>query len=71
MKDFFLAALPYICIGIAIALFVVNHGMIKKGKNNFMTEGMCLGLCVGTALGGNGMIYGMVLGMVVGMFIEK
>ena len=77
MKDFLMAALPWICIGIAIALFAANHGAAKKAKDgdehygNYMTEGMCLGMCVGTALGGNGMIYGMLIGLVVGMLINK
>ena len=69
MKEFMMAALPWICIGFAIALFAANHGAVKKAKDsdkeygNYMTEGMCLGMCVGTALGGNGLIYGMLLGL--------
>ena len=77
MKEFMLAALPWICIGIAIALFAASQGVVKKAKDsgkehgNYMAEGMCLGVGVGTALGGNGLIYGMLLGLVVGMFIKK
>ena len=77
MKEFMMAALPWICIGIAIALLAASHGMAKKAKDsgkehgNYMTEGMCLGMCVGTALGDNGLIYGMLLGLVVGMLIKK
>ena len=77
MKEFMMAALPWICIGFAFALFAANHGAVKKAKDsdkeygNYMTEGMCLGMCMGTALGGNGLIYGMLLGLVVGMFIKK
>ena len=77
MKEFMMAALPWICIGIAIALFAANHGAAKKAKGsdkeygNYMTEGMCLGMCVGTALGGNGLVYGMLAGLVVGIFIKK
>ena len=72
-----MTALPWICIGIAIAMFAANHGAAKKEKendenySNYMTEGMCLGMCVGTALGGNGLIYGMLFGLVVGMLIKK
>ena len=46
MKEFMMAALPWICIGIAIALFAANHGTVKKAKDgdkhygNYMTEGM-------------------------------
>ena len=53
MKEFMMAALPWSCIGIAIALFAVNHGATKKAKDsgkeygNYMTEGMCLGMCAG------------------------
>ena len=77
MNEFLMAALPWICIGIAIALFAANHGAAKKSKNsdkeygNYMTEGMCLGMCIGTALGGNGMICGMLIGLVVGMLVKK
>ena len=77
MNEFLAAALPWICIGIAIALFAANHGVGKKAKEdgteygNYMTEGMCLGMCVGTALGGNGLIYGMMIGMAIGMCIKK
>ena len=77
MKEFMMAALPWICIGFAIALFAANHGTAKKAKDsdkeygNYMTEGMCLGMCMGAALGRNGLIYGMLLGLVVGMFIKK
>lgn len=77
MKDFIMAALPWICIGIAIALFAANYGAAKKAKDdekeygNYMTEGMCLGMCVGTALGGNGLSFGMLIGMAIGMCIRK
>ena len=77
MKEFMMAALPWICIGFAIALFAASHGTAKKAKDsdkeygNYMTEGMCLGMCVGTALGENGLVYGMLIGLVVGMLIKK
>lgn len=77
MTEFIMAALPWICIAVAIALFAANHGSAKKAKEegreyeNYMTEGMCLGMCVGTALGGNGLIYGMMIGMAVGLCIRK
>ena len=77
MKEFMMAALPWICIGVAIVMFAENHSAAKKAKEsdkeygNYMTEGMCLGMCVGIALGGNGLVYGMLMGLVVGMFIKK
>ena len=77
MKEFMMAALPWICIGIAIALFAANHGAVKKAKENdkeygnYITEGMCLGMCVGTALDGNSLSLGMLIGMAIGMCIRK
>ena len=77
MKEFLTAALPWIIIANAIALFAANHSAAKKTKDsdkeygNYMTEGMCLGMCVGTALGGNGLIYGMMIGMAISMCIRK
>ena len=37
MKDFITAALPWIIIGIAIALLAVNAGKRKKGEKKPMT----------------------------------
>lgn len=70
MKDFIMAALPWICIGLAIAIFAVNAS--KKANNktqsdidtkdseqeedNYMAIGMCLGMCLGCALGATGII---------------
>ena len=77
MNEFLTAALPWICIGVAVALFAVNHGAVKKAKENdkeygnYITEGMCLGMCVGTALGGNGLIYGLLVGMAIGVCIKR
>lgn len=77
MKEFMIAALPWICIGIAIALITVNHGLMKKAKeegeeyDNYMGIGMCLGVSIGTALGGHGTAYGMLFGLVVGMLVKK
>lgn len=77
MKEFMMSVLPWICIGIAVALFAANHGAAMKAKGsdkecgNYMTESRCLGMCVGTALGGSGLIYGMLIGLVVGMLIKK
>lgn len=77
MRDFFVSALPWVCIGIMVAMFAVNHRELKKSKENgreyanYMVEGMCLGMCVGTALGGRGLIYGMLIGLAVGMHIKK
>ena len=81
IKDFILTALPWVCIGLAIAILAAHWG--SKGKqnagkddkntpeDNYMVEGMCLGMAVGFSLGGAGYSYGMLLGMVIGMCIPK
>lgn len=38
MNEFLMAALPWICIGIAIALFAANHGAAKKAKTDGKEE---------------------------------
>ena len=79
MKDFILAALPFIVIGVCIAVLAANHGKIKESKNkNCLEEGMCLGMCFGVAIStaldlnlGLGISLGMLIGETVGMFIKK
>lgn len=71
MKGFILAALPWVCIGIAIALCAVNIGGKKEEQGNFMVEGMCLGMCVGLSIDAAYTTYGMLVGTVIGMFIKK
>lgn len=67
MSDFFKAALPWVLIGIAIAIFAANHSRQKKSQaaenqhadaaegkpytENRMTEGMCIGMCMGVMFG--------------------
>lgn len=71
MKDFIMAALPWVCIGIAIALWAASAGRKKKGQDSFVAEGMCLGLCVGLCLDAAYIGYGMLAGAVIGMLIRK
>lgn len=79
MKDFILAALPFIVIGVCIAVMAANHGKLKEGKNkNYLGEGMCLGMCFGVAIStalnlnlGLGISLGMLIGETVGMFMKK
>lgn len=65
-----MAALPWVIMGIALAVLAVNFS--KKANNktkvdveikdsedeedNYMTLGMCLGMCIGSALGASGII---------------
>ncbi len=64
MMEFIKAALPWVMVGIAIAIFIVR--MVQKSKlqqqkgpgkkGDCMTLGMCFGMCVGVALGTSGMM---------------
>ena len=79
--DFLRAALPWIVMGLLLAVFAARSaGRKKKEKeiDNYGTEGMCLGMCFGTAVGaalgnntGIGITLGMLLGLAVGTSIKK
>ena len=78
MKDFIFAALPFIVVGICLALLAANHNRIKDSEEkNHMTEGMCIGMCFGLLLdnvgifSGFGMCIGMALGLLIGTYIQK
>lgn len=43
MKDFILAALPFVIMGISFAIIIVNNHK-NKNKGTYTTEGMCLGM---------------------------
>lgn len=48
--DFLRAALPWIAIGLLLAVFAARSaGRKKKEKesDNYGTEGMCMGMCLG------------------------
>ena len=75
------AALPWIVLGLLLAVFFARaaHGKKKEAKKeDHGSEGMALGMCLGVALStalhinvGLGMMAGMVLGLLVGSGIEK
>ena len=74
--DFLRAALPWIAVGLLLAVFAAR-GARKKNKKeqtgDYGTEGMCLGMCFGTAIGtalGNNTGIGISLGMLIGLAIE-
>ena len=76
--DFLRAALPWIAVGLALAVLCVRGAGKKKKKADYGTEGMCLGMCVGTAIGaslgnniGLGISLGMLIGLAIGTCIEK
>lgn len=76
MKDFILAALPFIITGISIIIITVNS---KKNKENYIPEGMCIGMSFGLMFSnlfnsnymGLSLSIGMLLGEVIGSFIKK
>lgn len=78
---FIQAALPWVAMGLLLAVFAVRnaHGKKEKDKNgDYGTEGMCLGMCLGTAIGtsfgnntGLGISLGMLIGLAVGTSIKK
>ena len=79
--DFLSAALPWLCIGLLLAIFFAQNARKKNAKTkheNFSTEGMALGMCFGVAIGssvgsntGIGLTLGMLAGFVIGSLIEK
>ena len=81
VMDFLSAALPWISIGLLLAIFFVKSARNKKqdkAKENYGTEGLSLGMCfgvaIGTALGSNtgiGLSLGMLAGLAIGSCIEK
>ena len=73
---FLRAALPWISMGLLLAVFCAK-GAGKKKKDdqtdNYGTEGMCLGMCFGTAIEntGIGLSLGMLIGLAIGTCIKK
>ncbi len=75
MKEFILAALPYIITGLSIIIICVNN---KKKNKNYIMEGMLFGLSLGASLSttlkvdmGLGMTIGMLIGEAIGSYIKK
>ena len=79
--DFIRAALPWITIGLLLAVFFARSNEKKQDEDrreDYGTEGMCLGMCFGTAIGtalgnntGIGISLGMLMGLAVGTCIQK
>ncbi len=74
MKDFIVAALPFVVMGICLAIFFANRKKIKE--KTFMPFGMCIGLAIGISIGtaeghtGLGATTGMLVGMVIGLLVK-
>lgn len=78
LYDFMSAALPWIAMGLLLAIFFARTANGTKKEEDHGSEGMALGMCFGVALStalhinvGFGMMAGMVLGLLVGSGIEK
>lgn len=83
--DFISAALPWLCMGLFLAIFFAKSNRKKKDetnsgkeKENYSSEGMSIGMCLGVALGvsfgnniGLGLSLGLLLGLAIGSCIEK
>lgn len=84
MKDFISAALPWVIMGLSVAVFAVylNNGKRKKNHDeksgDYLPVGMSMGMCIGVMLGssdiiglGLGISLGTFIGMLIGMCIKK
>lgn len=79
--DFLRAALPWITVGLLLAVFFARNARKKKNEEqtgDYGTEGMCWGMCLGTAIGtslgnhtGLGISLGMLIGLAIGTGIRK
>ena len=79
--DFLSAALPWIAMGVLLAVLFARGAGRKKDtekKEDYSSEDMVLGMCFGVAMGsalhidiGLGLIAGMLLGLIFGSGIEK
>ena len=75
MKDFIFAALPFIIIGICLAIIFVNGN--NKDKT-YLSEGIAIGMSLGVAIAsslhinlGLGSSIGMLIGEAIGISIKK
>lgn len=82
--EFMQAALPWIAMGLLLAIFFARSAAKKRKSENGETsddygaEGMCFGMCMGTAIGsafgnntGIGISLGMLIGLAIGTCIKK
>ena len=80
-RAFLHAALPWIIMGICVAILAANRknpSKKDKSENTYATEGMCLGMCFGATFYaifswslGIGMSLGMLVGLAIGQTLKK
>ena len=75
MKDFIMAALPFVILGICVIVIIINR---KDSKKTYISEGMCLGMSFGVMISsmfsnnyGLGISLGMFVGEAIGSLILK
>ena len=79
VAEFIGAVLPWIAMGLLLAVFFARGARRKKGKREeYGSEGMALGMCFGVAVStalhvnvGLGMMAGMMLGLLIGSHFDK
>ena len=79
MKDFLFAALPFLIIGVCVAIIMVHYKTKdSEKKENHLVEGMCtcpqLNGFLSTVLHiniGLGISLGMLIGETVGVYVKK
>lgn len=74
MKEFILAALPWVIMGISVAVLVVNRKKTQGTVDTYITEGMCAGTVLGSMdvfNMGLGISLGMLVGEAIGYCIKK
>ena len=70
MKDFLSAAIPFVLIGIALAILAVSCSGQRKNRGNqgaHMATGAGLGLLLGVMLNGCGLWENHILGLILGV----
>ena len=81
MKDFILAALPWVVAALFLAVLIIKRNISKnkeKKAEDYSAEGMSIGMCLGCAIGASNIMnigialsLGMLFGLAIGMLIKK
>lgn len=78
MKEFIMAALPFIILGLCIIIIIKSNMNNKNKDNTYISEGMILGMCFGLLISsslklntGLYLTLGMIIGEAIGCNITK